>query len=121
MDEETTEYLKDQINSEFRRFKERGQPPEAYKGLPDIPAGRYIDEEFFALERAHIWSKSWLLAGHADEVPEVGSYKLWESSGTPVLIVRGRDNQIRAFYNTCTHRGGPLVRQESGQEKVFVL
>ena len=42
------------------------------------------------------------------------------SSGTPILIVRGRDNQIRAFYNTCTHRGGPLVRQESGQEKVFV-
>ena len=120
MDAATTAYLKDQANLEFQRFSDRGAPPNDFAQLPDIPAGRYIDDEFFQLEQEHIWSKSWLLAAHADEVPDVGSYLLWESSGTPILIVRGRDNEIRAFYNTCTHRGGPLVRQASGKEKVFV-
>ena len=119
MDAEATAYLKEEINNEFARFEHRGKP-ENFDPLPDIPTGRYIDDEFLALERERIWSKTWLLAGHVDEVPDVGSYKLWESSGTPVLIVRSGDNQIRAFYNTCSHRGGPIVRQESGQEKVFV-
>lgn len=118
-DAEATVYLKEEINHEFARFEERSKP-ENFDPLPNIPTGRYIDDDFFALEQERIWSKTWLLAGHADEVPDIGSYKLWESSGTPILIVRGRDNQIRAFYNTCTHRGGPLVRQALGQEKVFV-
>ena len=120
MDPATTAYLKDQIDFEFHRFQSRGSPPNGFEPLPDIPAGRYIDDEFYALERERIWSKSWLLAAHVDEVPEIGSYKLWESSGTPILIVRGRDGVVRAFYNTCTHRGGPLVRQEAGREKLFV-
>ncbi|MEH6611329.1 MAG: aromatic ring-hydroxylating dioxygenase subunit alpha [Halioglobus sp.] len=120
MDPATTAYLKAQIDLEFQRFKDKGSPPKDFAPLADIPAGRYIDDEFYELEKEHIWSKSWLLAAHADELPDVGSYRLWESSGTPILIVRGRDNQIRAFYNTCTHRGGPLVRQEAGKEKVFV-
>ena len=119
MDAETTAYLKKEVDREFARFEECSKP-ESFDALPDIPAGRYISDEFFALEQERIWSKTWLLAGHADEVTDIGSYKLWESSGTPILIVRGRDNQIRAFYNTCTHRGGPLVRKDSGQEKVFV-
>ena len=120
MDAATTAYVKEQIDLEFQRFKNKASPPSDFAPLPDIPAGRYIDDEFYELEKEHIWSKSWLLAAHVDELPEVGSYRLWESSGTPILIVRGRDNQIRAFYNTCTHRGGPLVRQEAGNEKVFV-
>jgi len=120
MDAETTAYLKNQVDFEFQRFENKGAPPNGFTPLPDIPAGRYISDEFYELEKEHIWSKTWLLAAHADELPEIGSYKLWESSGTPILIVRGRDNQIRAFYNTCTHRGGPLVRQEKGKEKLFV-
>lgn len=120
MDAQATAYVKEQVELEFQRFADRGAPPEGFEQLPDIPAGRYIDDEFFALEQERVWSKAWLLAGHVDEVPEVGSYKLWESSGTPILIVRGRDEKILAFYNTCTHRGGPLVREACGKEKVFV-
>ena len=36
-------------------------------------------------------------------------------SGSPILIVRGKDMRIRAFYNTCRHRGAPLVKTESGR------
>jgi len=120
MDAETTEYLSRQIDEEFRRFLAKEGPPNGFERLPDIPAGRYIDDGFFDLEQEHIWSESWLLAAHADEVPDPGSYVLWERTGTPVLIVRGHDEEIRAFYNTCTHRGGPLVRDSGGKTSSFV-
>ncbi len=119
METDTSSYLKAQINFEYERF-EKGEIPAHFEALPDIPTGRYINEEFFQLEQERVFSKGWLLAGHLDEIPEIGSYRLWERSGVPILIVRSRNNEIRAFYNTCSHRGGPLVRTVTGKEKVFV-
>jgi phenylpropionate dioxygenase-like ring-hydroxylating dioxygenase large terminal subunit len=40
---------------------------------------------------------------------------LWQKTGSPILIVRGKDMKIRAFYNTCRHRGGPLVKEDHGR------
>jgi phenylpropionate dioxygenase-like ring-hydroxylating dioxygenase large terminal subunit len=120
MKPEASAYLEGQIDFEFRRYQSKGPPPSGFEPLPDIPTGRYIDDAFFALEREHIWSKSWLLAAHRDELPEQGSFLLWERSGVPILLVRGRDDEIRAFYNSCPHRGGPLVREASGQTGSFV-
>lgn len=97
----------------------RQAPPEGFPQLPDVPAGRYVDPRFFALEMQHIWRKSWLLAAHIDELPEPGSYLLWEMSGQPVLLIHGDDGNVRAFYNTCSHRGAPVVTQRSGSKKRF--
>ena len=47
--------------------------------------------------------------------PQPGSFLLWKKTGTPILIVRGKDDVIRAFYNTCRHRGGPLVKTACGK------
>lgn len=106
--------IKAQFEGELARFKARAHPAD-FPALPDLPAGRYTDPTFYAAEQATIWSRSWLFAGHADEVPEAGSYKLWRDGGVPVIVVRGRDGVIRGFYNTCRHRGGPLVRAEHGK------
>ena len=70
---------------------------------------------FYELELAHIWRKTWLLAAHLDEVPEPGCFRLWENAGQPVIIVHGEDGAIRAFYNTCSHRGAPVVTEASGR------
>ena len=98
---------------------ERGRkgPPQGFPQLPPIPGGRYTDPEFLALEREFLWKKSWLYACHLDELPEAGSYILWKKTGSPILIVRGRDDEVRAFYNTCRHRGGPLVKDERGHSR----
>ena len=120
MDEKTTSYLRDQVNAEYQRFAAKGPPPGGFAPLPDIPAGRYIDDAFFALEQEHLWPKAWLLAAHVDELPAPGSFLLWERSGAPILLVRDEDAQIRAFYNTCSHRGGPLVRETTGSTRTFV-
>jgi len=93
----------------------RTTPPEGFPALPDIPGGRYTDARFFELEKEHIWRKSWLLASHIDEVPEPGCFRLWENAGQPVIIVHADSGAINAFYNTCSHRGAPVVTEASGQ------
>ena len=111
----------DKIIAGIAQESTRKAPPEGFPRLPLIPAGRYLDEDFFQLERKHVWKKAWLYAVHTDELPEIGSYKLWDRGGSPIIIVRSGENEFRAFYNTCSHRGAPLVQDESGRKpKLFV-
>lgn len=110
--------VKRAFDEEFARH-ERAEHPADFPALPEIPVGRYTSAEFYELERQHLWTQSWLIAGHVDEIPEPGNFKLWDRAGWPVLIVRGKDGRIRAFFNSCRHRGGALVREASGQAKVF--
>jgi phenylpropionate dioxygenase-like ring-hydroxylating dioxygenase large terminal subunit len=98
----------------------RKEPPRGFPALPDIPAGRYTDQRFYDLEQRHIWRRTWLLAGHIDEVPNKGSYRLWERAGQPVVIVNAGDGRVNAFYNTCRHRGAPVVTEQSGQRPRIV-
>ena len=98
----------------------RNGPPDGFPSLPPIPAKRYTDKAFFDLEMEHLWKKSWVFAGHTDELPEPGSYVLWQQLGSPILIIRGKDDKIRAFYNTCRHRGAPIVKDEKGRKNLFV-
>ena len=78
----------------------RTGPPEGFPRLPRIPGGRYRDPAFLEAERLALWKRTWLYACHADEIPEPGSFLLWNKTGSPLLIVRGKDRQVRAFYNT---------------------
>jgi phenylpropionate dioxygenase-like ring-hydroxylating dioxygenase large terminal subunit len=111
MDAATVERLK----SGMRFETERTAPPDGFPKLPLIPGGRYTDPEFLALEQQHLWRKSWLYACHADEVPEPGSFYLFKRTGSPILVVRGKDGVVRAFFNTCRHRGAPLVKECKGK------
>ncbi len=105
-------------NVDYQR--ERKAPPEGFPAFPPIAGDRYTDPDFLALEDARMWKRSWLYACHTDELPEAGSWILWKKTGSPILIVRGKDNEVRAFYNTCRHRGGPLVKEACGQARGFV-
>ena len=111
--------MNEQQISTLRRLMEyeanRNEPPEGFPDLPDIPGGRYTDARFFELEKQHIWRKSWLLAGHTDEVPGPGCFRLWEQAGQPVVIVRTQSGTVNAFYNTCSHRGAPVITEQSGK------
>jgi len=110
-----------------RRFLEgmkyeaaRTAPPEGFPRLPDIPAGRYVDPDFLRLEREYLWKKSWLYVCHTEQIAQPGSFVVIRRTGAPIIIVRGKDDVIRAFYNTCRHRGGPLVKSDSGCSEGFV-
>ncbi len=110
----------DRILAGMRAESEREGPPAGFPSLPRVHAGRYTDPEFLALERREMWKKSWLYALHTDEIPEVGSFKLWSRGGSPILVVRAAENSFRAFYNTCAHRGAPLVQTQTGRKKLLV-
>jgi nitrite reductase/ring-hydroxylating ferredoxin subunit len=63
----------------------------------------------------HVWRNSWIYAGREEEVRSPGSYKRFDKLGAPMLIVRDREGVLRAYYNTCRHRGAPVVRDETGR------
>lgn len=105
------ESIKDGMRYEF----ERTEVPAGFPALPRIPGGRYTDPEFLALEDAYLWKRSWLFACHMDEIPAPGHFILWHRLGAPIMIVHGKDGVVRAFYNTCSHRGAPLVKDASGR------
>jgi choline monooxygenase len=107
----------DRVDKGFEYERSRKEPPEDFPALPPIPGGRYTDPGFMELERQFLWKKSWLYACHMDEIPRVGSYMLWDKTGSPILIVRTGNDGVRAYYNTCRHRGGPLVDGPTGDVK----
>lgn len=109
----TPEYIA-QLRELMEYEATRKAPPDEWPDTPDIPAGRYTDKRFYQLELQHVWRKSWLLASHIDEVPTPGSYRLWENAGQPVVITHNKSGVINAFYNTCAHRGAPVVTAEFG-------
>ncbi len=110
----------DQLREGMAFERSRSGPPERFPQLPDIPGGRYVDPEFLALEQAQLWKRSWLYAAHSDELPQAGSFMQFTRTGSPIFLIRGKDMQIRAFYNTCRHRGGPLVKEACGHTRGLV-
>ena len=88
--------------------------PAGFPTLPSVPAARYGDAEFAALEQRHVFGRSWLFVAHDDELPNTGDYLQVEAIPEPVFLVRGEDDVVRAFYNTCMHRGSALVLDQAG-------
>lgn len=98
----------------------RSEYPAGFPALPPVPAGRYTDPEFAALEKEHLWSKSWLLAGIANEIPNPGDYLLFEQLDQSVILTRGQDGVVRAFHNVCRHRASALLQKPKGRAMRFV-
>ena len=60
-------------------------------------------------EKRLIFKKTWQLVGHASDVAVPGSYMTAAIAGQHVAVVRGRDGELRAFFNVCQHRGHLLL------------
>jgi phenylpropionate dioxygenase-like ring-hydroxylating dioxygenase large terminal subunit len=71
-----------------------------------------VDPAYYAAERAAIFRRTWLNVGRVEQVAKTGSYftKELAVAGTSLIIVRGKDGQIRAFHNMCRHPGGAARR-----------
>ncbi len=70
-----------------------------------IPYDWYVDPAVARLEQERIFRRTWQYAAHTDELAEPGSFVTSRAGSVPVIIVRGRDNELRAFVNVCRHRG----------------
>jgi phenylpropionate dioxygenase-like ring-hydroxylating dioxygenase large terminal subunit len=106
--------LQDEILDRGRRERARTAYPEGFPRLPPVPAARYTDPVFAELEHRSVFTRSWLFVAHADELPERGDFVALAQLPEPIFLVRGHDGTIRAFYNSCRHRGGPVVSEPTG-------
>ncbi|HET9135826.1 MAG TPA: aromatic ring-hydroxylating dioxygenase subunit alpha [Candidatus Kapabacteria bacterium] len=77
-----------------------------------IPSLWYTSEEIFAIEKEKIFAHSWQCLGRTSQVLTVGDYFLADIAGDPIIVIRGKDGLLRAFYNVCRHRGGPLATSD---------
>lgn len=84
-----------------------------------IPASNFSSDEHAAAER-ELFRRQFLVAAHAAELPEAGSFVTRDLMGTALLIVRQKDGSVRVFRNMCRHRGGKVEMAESGKKPAFV-
>lgn len=97
---------------------EAKQPP-VDNGL-DVPdPSRYYSKEFMKLEWERLWPRVWLLAGVTSDIPESGDYTVFEHGHEEFIVVRQKDDGIKAFYNVCPHRGNKICLNERGSVDKF--
>ncbi len=74
-----------------------------------LPPWSYTSAAFFAREIDRVFSKTWNFIGRADRIANPGDYFTVEVGGAPLVILRVLENHLRAFANTCRHRGARLL------------
>jgi phenylpropionate dioxygenase-like ring-hydroxylating dioxygenase large terminal subunit len=74
-----------------------------------VPKERYVSREFFDLEMDRLWPRVWQIACREEEVPGVGDFLEYVIGDQSVLVTRSEPDVIKAFYNTCPHRGTRLA------------
>lgn len=91
-------------------------------GAGPVPSDPYVSATAFEAEREHVFRRSWLCVGRADELPAPGSWLVRDLAvlGASVLVVRGEDGAIRAFHNACRHRLNRVAVGECGSGPHFV-
>ena len=80
-----------------------------------LPAKFFYERSVFEAERERIFLRSWHLAGHVSDFREPGNFVTEEILDQSVLVMAGRDGEIRAFHNACQHRGNRLVEARRGR------
>ena len=77
-----------------------------------IPSSWYTDSRVHTLDRHAVFECTWQYVGHVGQVSKPGSLFTADVGSNPVVIVRDKAGSLRAFYNVCRHRGGPLATED---------
>ena len=86
-----------------------------------IPSRWYTDPAYHTFDQQSVIASTWQYVGHLSQIPHPGDYIAAEIAGEDVVIVRAEDHSLKAFFNVCRHRGGPLVTQRCGSASPRVL
>ena len=84
----------------------------------EIAPARYFDPEFHRLEVDRIWRRVWQMACREEQIPEVGDSVVYDIADDSLIVVRTAADEIRAFHNSCLHRGTQL-RTKPGRVTAF--
>jgi len=83
-----------------------------------LPPAAYTSPDMLALERERVFGRGWIVVAHSSELKQAGDYRTFDLAGHPVLIVRDREGELRAYSNVCPHRSA-LIAEGCGNRTVF--
>jgi phenylpropionate dioxygenase-like ring-hydroxylating dioxygenase large terminal subunit len=89
-----------------------------YLGSEDLPLERWTSREFFDLEVEKMWSKTWQMACRESQLKNPGDYFVYEIVNWSIIMVRTEAGDLKAYHNSCLHRGR-LLKQGSGNAEVL--
>ena len=90
------------------------------RGTFAIHRSVYTDPDILALEQERIFERCWLYAAHVSELKAPGDYIARKIANRRLFLTRGKDGEIRAFFNACSHKGAMLCREASGNANLHV-
>lgn len=79
-----------------------------------LPGPLYVGEEAYRFDVETMLPSVWLYAGTAAHVKKPGDWFVFTLGDNQVIVVRGKDGVIRAFHNTCRHRGARICEEAKG-------
>ena len=90
-------------------------------GHAPVPLDPYRTQDYFERERDMIFRRCWLVMGRQEEIPNINDYMVREIevTGSSVIVSRGKDGAIRAFHNSCSHRGSLVEYEVKGTKARF--
>jgi Rieske 2Fe-2S family protein len=80
-----------------------------------LPSHWYYDTAQYARELERVWYRNWIYLCRADSLADIGSYRTFMLGSQPLLVLQDEAGELRAFYNTCRHRGAMLCSESSGR------
>jgi Rieske 2Fe-2S family protein len=96
-----------------------------YNGLlstePTLPSAAYWDAANFERDLESIWYRNWIMVCREADLSQPLAYRVFTIGSQQVLVLRDEHGELRAFHNTCRHRGSQLCRETDGRLKARVL
>ena len=96
------------------------ESPAEGQSTADLPIERYFSKEWHDQEVEKVWRKCWQLACRVEEIPNVGDHVVYNIVHDSLIVARTGADEIRAYVNSCLHRG-TLLRTEGGVESREVV
>jgi Rieske 2Fe-2S family protein len=89
--------------------------PQVGAGARALDARWYNAPEVFAQERERIFARDWVCVGRLEQLARPGDFVVTEIAGESLIVTRGKDERVRAFYNVCRHRGTRMCTEPAGR------
>ena len=86
-----------------------------------LPRAAYVDPAVFAWEQRNFFDGGWVCVGRSSQLPGAGDQRAEAVGEGGVLLVRGEDGELRAFANTCRHRGHELLPCGEGNRHKMII
>jgi choline monooxygenase len=102
------------VNDSIQQIINSYDPDAPLSLASTIPSSWYTNKDLFEVETQTVFSNSWQFAARSDQLINPGNYVTTEIGGEPIVIVRGNDGELRAFFNVCRHHAAAVMTEPEG-------